>query len=137
MPKDNISYSDYLSENSNAMSVEEADQIYRLLYSQIDPHDEDLVEFFDNVVTRASEYAEMRFKWSMMSFQERVVEDEFRTSKHNAFLNSLSMMRTVLQKKGKTTEWFDMMGEDIQKTNRKRAGDFACYIVLFRSLGTR
>ena len=72
-----------------------------------------------------------------MDLQERAAEDEYRTQRHDAFLNSLSMMRTVLDKMGKSTEWFDMLGEDIQKTNRRRAGDFACYVVLMRSLGTR
>ena len=72
-----------------------------------------------------------------MELNEKTAGDEYRTQKHDAFLNALSMMRTVCEKKGKDVSWFNLLGEDIQKMNRKRAGDFACYIMLFRGLNTR
>jgi len=132
-----IAYKDYVAEMPDPLTIEEADQIYRQLYAQIDDKDEDLVDFFDTVLRRAKDYAEIRFKWSMMDLSEKNAGDEYRTQKHDAFLNALSMMRTVCEKKGKDASWFDLLGEDIQKTNRKRAGDFACYIMLFRGLNTR
>ena len=132
-----IAYKDYVAEMPDPLTIEEADQIYRQLYAQIDEKDEDLVDFFDTVLRRAKDYAEIRFKWSMMDLSEKTAGDEYRTQKHDAFLNALSMMRTVCEKKGKDASWFDLLGVDIQKTNRKRAGDFACYIMLFRGLNTR
>ncbi len=79
----------------------------------------------------------MRFRWSVLEIAEQLVKEDDRVSKHNAFLNAMSMLRTVLDKKEKSVDWFEMLGEDIQKKNRKRAGDFACYMVMFRELSER
>ena len=132
-----ISYEDYIREYADHMTIEAAGTIYKSLYEQLDFRDEDITEIYEMVVDRAKAYADMRFRWSVMETAERLAEDDDRTSKHNAFLNALSIMRTVLDKKGKSIKWFKMLGDDIQKKNRKRAGDFACFLVLFRSLSER
>ncbi len=132
-----ISYQDYLDKFADHMDISEANDIYEKLYDQLDFQDEDIAEFYETLVERAGAYAGMRLRWSVMETGERLAEDDERTRLHNAYLNALSMMRTVLDKKGKSVEWYSMLGEDIEKRNRKRAGDFACYLVLFRSLGER
>ena len=126
-----MTYEEYLNV-ADRMSIEEADAIYKSLFEQLDFNDEDITDFYEDVVTRAKKYADMRFRWSLMETQDRLAEDDDRTALHDSFLNALSKMRTVLTAKGKSAAWYDMIGD-----SRKRAGDFACYLVLLRSISER
>lgn len=55
-----------------------------------------------------------------------------RSMKHDAFITSLNVLARIAEKEGIDNSWRDDLGED-----RKRIGDFACYISYITGISNR
>ena len=122
----------YLKENSNALTTEEADEIWGSILEGSDQNDEDVVSFYEELLERAAAYAAIRAKWLLMDIETRKKEDAGRTNAHNRFINSVDNLAAFLKMEGKDVEWYHTLGN-----NRKRVGDFACYLALIYGLAAR
>ena len=63
--------------------------------------------------------------------QRREMEQD-RTTAHNAFIDACNILNRQMAKSGESPHWRELLGAD-----RKEIGDFACFVVLFVSLGSR
>ncbi len=113
-----------------AMSLEEAMDIYRSIIDAADETDEDIVYILKMLQEKAVRYSHFRAGWNLKTRQEKLDTDDNRTSAHDAFISTLNMMTAA--EAGPGEAWRQKLG-----TDRKRLGDFACYIALFMALDAR
>jgi hypothetical protein len=116
----------------NSISVEEAEEIYEKMLAEIDFNDSDVKELWDDLIKNAIEYVSIRSQWLTFAREERMEKDPARTSVHNSLISSFNVLSRYLEKIGKDVSWRARIGED-----RKRIGDFACYIVFIFGLNAR
>ena len=105
------------------LSYAEAKEIYGTINAHLDRTDADMV-------ARAIRYAHIRAGWAALTREQKRDQDASRTSAHDAFIASLNI---VARTQGDTgTGWRGRLSDD-----RKRIGDFACYIALFEAIEAR
>lgn len=121
-----------------SLSVEEADQIYGKIQSQMDLSDEDDHDIIEMVLTSARKYADKRAEWILLTRKERQDKDESRSLAHDSFIRNIDILARYMEGKGGDASWRDDLG-DLKKdpSYRKRIGDFACFLVLFAGLEAR
>lgn len=116
-----------------ALSYEDAAQIYADMISGLN---ECTQEYKDELVVdmkkRAIRYANRRAEWECMTPEERQNADAGRTSAHNAFIDQMNIIKRMLDKDGIDTSWREELGDD-----RKRIGDFACFMAYIFAVGNR
>lgn len=116
----------------NPLSFEDANAIIQQIYEAININNEDDVEILNDFLNAASTYAKIRTDWYQLSRQERMDTDRHRTACHNLVIYYISILSRYLDQKGKDVSWRNLLGDD-----RKRIGDFACYIACIQGLGAR
>ncbi len=116
---------------AGAMQVDEAMDIYNKIVQATDFTDDDIVYLLKNIKQTAVRYANIRSGWDFKSSQEKMDADDARTATHDGFIAKLNMMARAQGEAGE--EWQRKLGTD----DRKRIGDFACYIALFLALDAR
>lgn len=94
--------------------------------------DADSADLFKNVFAAAVKYSQSRAGWPLWDREKRMEEDSARTSRHNQVIDSINILARYLKAQGKAAAWHDVLGDD-----RKRIGDFACYLVFVGSLNAR
>lgn len=127
-------YQEYLKKN-DAITMEQALEIYTKISESIDPGDQDGVEIMGEFLAAAVKYAGIRAGWNMLSREEKADTDANRTACHNMVISHLNVLSRYLALNGKDTSWRDELGDE--KEYRKRIGDFACYAALMEGLDAR
>lgn len=95
-------------------------------------------ELYDELIEKATKYAEYRATWQLLSRDEKMNIDSSRTSCHNSLITHFNMLARYLQSQGKKANWRTELGyEEADPYNRKAIGDFACYIVFLNSICSR
>lgn len=120
--------------NLHILLVEDAEEIYEKMLEEIDFNDSDLKELWDDLIKNALEYAAIRSQWLTFTKEERMDTGRnlVRTGKHNIVISSFNVLSRYLEKIGKDIKWREQLGEE-----RKRVGDFACYIAFIFGLNAR
>lgn len=128
------SYNVYLKhEAGNVLPMEEALQTYESLVQSLAlSTNEYKDELVNDLIEKAVKYAEIRAKWEIWDRENRIKEDAGRTIKHNAVIDAFNILARLLKADGIDTAWRDKLGE-----NRKRIGDFACFLVYMIGIGNR
>lgn len=129
-----LTYDHYL-EAKDSLTFQEAENIYSRILKHSNDKDEDLQEFLTDVMQAANNYANTRSNWCIQTTEERRNVDEARTIQHNAFMVTLSILARYMKNQGWDSEWMDQLGT--VENDRKRFGDFACYMVCINSLNAR
>lgn len=115
---------------ANILTYEEAKEIYNILNSNLDFNDEDYAFLYNRMVSNAVYYANIRAGWNALDREQKLNSDEGRTTAHNAFISSIG---TIARMEGEIgAKWLAQLSDD-----RKRIGDFACYIALFQAIDAR
>ena len=114
--------------NDAILNYTEAKYIYDLIMSNLRETNEDENYLRENLIKRAITYNEYRVTWCQMTLKEKAEADENRTCAHNAFISAVNM----IDRYQKCNTWREVLSE-----NRKRIGDFALYICLFKGLEAR
>ena len=98
------------------MELEKFEEVYQVLEAQKEK-DETAAELYADVKEFAYKYATMRYRFSEMN-------DSYRTSQHNRFMDSVRIYFRYLQNNGVNVP-------DISKleADRKIFGNFACYYI--------
>lgn len=116
--------------NMNTLTYEEALEIYNEMERLVDRTDEDILYLYDSLIEKAIRYAHTRSEWTTLTRQERLDKDESRSILHDSFISSVNIISRTQGESG--SAWRKRLTED-----RKRIGDFACYISLFKALEAR
>ena len=127
-------YEDYLdSPAGDILKMEDALQIYTKMANCISRCTlEDKMDFWNDCLKKAADYTFIRNRWEMMSNEEKMDADEGRSLKHEGFITSLNILSRIAQKEGVDNSWRDELGEE-----RKRIGDFACFITYITGISNR
>ncbi len=114
-----------------ALTLQEALSIYEAIMENHDDRDEDAAYLLDNLIRKSVYYANIRAEWDLKSREQKMEADSGRTIAHDALISAVSMIARYQKEEGRV--WLARLGKD----DRKRIGDFGCYIALFRSLQAR
>lgn len=90
------------------------------------------MEYWNDFINSCVEYAEIRSTWLFLSREEKLEKDELRTAIHNTVIRNLSILKRMVENRNENIEWYNRFYDD-----RKRIGDFACYISYIYALCTR
>lgn len=129
-------YEDYLS-TEKSLSLESMVKLHCDMINEIGS-DSDALELYDELVDKATRYALFRAEWLLMGKEEKADRDSSRSACHNSLIVKFNMLARYLKMQGKAAAWRDTLGyEEDDKYNRKRIGDFGCYIVFVNSINAR
>lgn len=122
---------------TDSLSMDEFLSIHERMLASIG-NDGEAGEMFDRLMECAVSYADIRARWTLMSNEEKRGADEGRTLKHNALIAKFNILARFLDKTGRDISWRDDLGytED-DPQNRRRIGDFACWLVFIAGINAR
>ena len=86
----------------------------------------------DLFLKKAAEYTYIRNKWEFMSREEKLEADQGRSLTHDSFMTSLKILARIAAKENIDNSWYDELGEE-----RKRIGDFACFVSYITGISNR
>lgn len=115
---------------NHILQYQEALEIYKTMDENLDRHDEDIVDLYNRLIEKAVRYEHIRAGWNALSREEKLEKDESRTAAHDSFISSINIISRVEGKIG--LQWRERLTDD-----RKRIGDFACYLALFQAIDAR
>ncbi len=90
------------------------------------------MEFWNDCMKSAMEYSHVRNEWEFMSREEKIVADGGRTVRHTGFIITVDVLARIAESEGVDNSWRKELGDD-----RKRIGDFACYIAYITGISNR
>lgn len=129
-------YEDYLHENKS-LTLDEMQKIHKSMVAEIKT-DTDAMEIYNDFMGTAVRYAGIRAKWLMLTREDKMNQDSSRTSCHDALIVKLNMLARYLRMQGKDAAWRDALGDaGAEPSNRKRIGDFACYLAFISGICAR
>lgn len=130
-----FSYDKYL-ENKDSLSFEEALVIYNKIMSASEKDDKVFKELWNDVISYASDYVKIRNQWNQLSKENKISKDSIRTSRHNAFISTLTPLERYMKLQGWDSTWLQDLGS-VEPKNRQRLGDFAGYLLCIGTLRGR
>lgn len=129
-------YDEYLK-SKRSLSFEEALNLHRQMLEEIGT-DDTAVELYKSLSSKASRYSGFRAEWITLSMEQKADRDSSRTSCHDSMIVEFNKLSRYLRSIGKAAGWRDMLGEEKDDPyNRKRIGDFGCFIALINALNAR
>ena len=118
MNKD-LKYENYLTQ-PNSLPFEEAMEIYEAILQNSPEDDEEFEEFWELALSAMTVYADLRANWKQIRKGQR--DNDGRTRKHDNVIHTLNL----------DVSWRQQLGDQ-----RKRIGDFACYVAMLYGLSAR
>lgn len=129
-----INYDTYFKEK-DILTFEESLEAYNQLIAGLNLNDEDTKMLWKKLIESAISYAEIRSRWHLYDREERMEKDPGRTLSHNAFISSINMFSRFQLMNGVQPLWREKLGDE--KENRKKIGDFACFIAYIKGISAR
>lgn len=128
------SYKTYLDHPAgDVLPVEEAMQIYNDIFESVSKCKiDDKDEFVEDFLSKSCWYAYIRTQWEFWSRVERIEKDSERTIQHNSVIDSINILARLLNSDGIDTPWREQLGDQ-----RKRIGDFACFVAYMVGINNR
>ena len=121
-----------LTEKNKVLTFIESNEIYIEIISVLNRHDTEEMEYWNDFITSSIEYLEIRSTWLFLSREEKLKKDPLRTGIHNTVIRNLTVLKRIVEHKHEHTEWYYLLNDD-----RKRIGDFACYVSYIHSLSSK
>lgn len=129
-------YEDYLKE-TKCLTLEEMQKIHESMELEIRT-DPDALELYRELLGTAIRYAGIRARWPQLSREEKMEQDPGRTACHDSVIVKCNMLSRYLRMQGKKAAWRDVLGDETADPyDRKRIGDFACYLAFVNGLNAR
>ena len=117
----------------NILTVEEALRIYEEMAKSIEQcRLEDKMDFWNDCLKKAAKYTKIRNDWEIMSREEKMDTDSSRTSAHDSVITAVNILSRIAEQEGVDNSWRKELGD-----NRKRVGDFACFIAYITGISNR
>ncbi|CAM3223962.1 hypothetical protein [Vagococcus fessus] len=127
-------YQEYL-EKGNALSFEEALEMYNKIHGSADSEDEDFNFLWSSVIEAASDYVKKRNDWLTYTIEQKQQMDASRTAQHNAFMATLQPLARYMTMKEWDATWYDtLINVDHE---RQKQGDFAGYLLCIGCIKAR
>lgn len=127
-------YKEFLYENyqkaPNMISFEEAMELYEKIVEASPEKDDDFEEVWNQAISCMTTYAHLRAQWKITPKEER--NNDNRTVLHDSVIHSLNQLSIYMGYKHLDNSWRVQLGDQ-----RKRIGDFACYVSLIYGLFAR
>lgn len=131
-----FSYDEYLP-MEKSLTIEEMQKLHVEMLHEIG-NDEDALELYEELLETANKYSAFRAAWCLWSREEKMDKDESRTACHDSMIVKFNKLARYLRMQEKPAAWRDVLGDVAEHPyNRKRIGDFACYIVFVNSICAR
>lgn len=124
-------YDDFMKQK-NVIPFSEAERIYYDLLNTPLIHQAEFQEEWAIFVKLCAEYAHARAIWFTMSIDEKHSFDASRTTMHNKVIHQLQLLKALTNEQGLDSSWYEYFKED-----RKRIGDFACYVAYIYGVHAR
>ena len=125
-------YETYLKQ-PDALKMEDALRIYTEMTECISKCSaEDKMEFWNEFLMNAAEYTNIRNRWETMSLEEKIEQDKSRSLCHEGFMTSLNIISRLAKQEDIDISWWEELGQD-----RKRRGDFACFVTYITGISNR
>ena len=128
MQKDFI-YENYLKMPDD-LEFEQAMKVYEELLEENLEEDEIYDKLWDHALHCMIDYGSLRAHWKITPKTDRSNDD--RTVMHDSVIHSLDELAVYTKEHGKEAKWRDELGYQ-----RKRIGDFACYVSLIYGVFAR
>jgi len=129
-------YEEYL-QMPKSLPFSEMQELHGQLLSDIGT-DPEAQELYDELIGASITYASIRAKWLTLSREEKASADSRRTSAHDSVIININMLARYLNMQGSETAWRDVLGDEKEDpNNRKRIGDFGCYLAFVNALAAR
>ncbi len=127
-------YEAYLNHPAgNVLIVEDALKIYKEMAESIGKCQmEDKLDFWNDFVKKAAEYAYVRGMWEYMDREKRTETDISRSLKHEGLITSINVLARIAGNEGIDNSWREELGGE-----RKRIGDFACFVTYITGIANR
>ncbi|WP_334329119.1 hypothetical protein [Companilactobacillus sp. HBUAS59699] len=126
-----------LTFESLVLTFDESKRAHQLMHASLIVADDNAKELYSDFVDACVSYANIRAIWATSSSKVRYEIDEKRTANHNLVLSSLDALDRYLTKRNIDTNWRSIIGKQHSGQERKRQGDFACYIAYIQGLAAR
>lgn len=126
-----FTYDDFTSEIGH-LSFQDCQSIHQKILEAADKNDEVFQNYWHQLTEACVEYTQARGEWWTLTKEERQERDSSRTTKHEKVIFNLKIVRTIIEKNAGDTSWYDTFKDD-----RKRIGDFACYITYVYAINAR
>ena len=124
------------SDKSNVLSFETAGKIYSELVGLVEIGGPELQKYWSDFLHAAVTYAARRASWLLLSREQKVATDDQRTAEHDAVLYSIAVIRGTIAQQGLPLDWYHrLIFDNVQE--RKRVGDFACYVAYIYGVNAR
>lgn len=129
-------YKEYLDTERN-LTFEDMQDIHSQMIADVGT-DADAIEIYEELIDSSTKYANVRSEWLMLDREKKMEIDSRRTSCHDSVIVKFNMLARYVKMQGKDAQWRDRLGDEKEiPYNRKRIGDFACYLVFINSLNAR
>lgn len=117
---------------TGALTYEEAQRAFRMMTEALPADDKEFMDYYEFSVLRAAvRYADIRAGWNLKTREEKINADPARTAAHDAWIAGLKSLARNEGEAGKT--WFEIIGPN----DRRRIGDYACYVAAFLGIEAR
>ena len=128
---------DYYLGTPQCISFEESLELHREMIAEVG-EDKEANEIYDELIETASEYALIRSNWTTKPRDWRRSKDDARTAKHDSLIVKFNMLARYLKMQGNEAAWRDELGyEEDDRCNRKRIGDFGCFLAYVHAVSGR
>ncbi|ETP71662.1 hypothetical protein UYO_2418 [Lachnospiraceae bacterium JC7] len=127
-------YEEYLKHKAgNIITIEECMEIYSQMVESFSKCElEDKIDFWNSFIEKSSRYTFIRNQWETMTNEERAKADDSRTMAHNSLIASINVLARLAEKENKDNSWRNYLGDE-----RKRIGDFACFVSYITGISNR
>lgn len=120
-------------QNIDTLSIESFIRLHTAMMTSV-RNAINIEEFYNEVWNAAKKYAGIRSTWLDLPLAEKVKADESRTRAHDSFIRKLTILARFLEQTGQDVSWY----EELYATeNRKKIGDFACFMVFVQAINSR
>lgn len=127
-------FSEYRKEFRTALDFSEFEEVLQKISEAVED-DADGQELFQELEDQSVKYANIRARWHGMPLNERAQIDGSRTACHDALIVKVNQLKRYLAMCGKDVSWADELGDvEVDRGNRKRIGDFGCYIAFIAGI---
>lgn len=128
-------YDDYCG-SDKWIAMEDCRRLHSEIAQEIGA-DPDAAELYDELIEACIDYSGLRAAWTIRDNDWRAAHDSMRTIYHDSVITALNVLARFLRKNGKTAAWRDFLGNNEKGPDRKRVGDFACYLVYIHGVNGR
>ena len=127
-------YEGYLKNSAGStLKIDDAMEIYQDLVESVGKCKlEDKMDFWNEFLQAALNYTTIRCKWETMSNAEEMEADRGRSLTHDGFITSVNILSRIAEQEGVDNSWREMLGDE-----RKRIGDFACFVTYITGISNR